>query len=234
MKWFKHMANARDDDFTEWLEETYGFEGVGRYWRILEIIAAEMDKHPNDPSATHTWTKWQTLLRGKRSQLLGYLSAIASRDKMKLVHDENILKITIPKMLELRDNHTRNLQATSKQLQSDLFLELEADKETDLKATPLPPQAPIPVPKLRKEEKRFNLDDFEAATAACCSLLSVRMLAPSDAALLMSWLKTHDFKTILFPIISKKIESFAMNNSGKRPASLQYFKDAIDEKAGRH
>lgn len=230
MKWFKHMANARDDDFMEWLEEEYGFEGVGRWWRILEIIASAMEKNANDPSTTHTWTKWQTLLRGKRSVLNGYLTAIASRGKMFLEQNENILKINVPNLLKLRDEYSKKSRHTPDTRQSDFLQEAEAEANTykDLKATPLPP-AIVDNSKVKKES--FKNNDFDAAAVACCCVLNRKVLSPTDAALLLGWLEKYDWEKYLKPLLISKTEKFAESNMGKRPASLQYFTEAIREKA---
>ncbi len=155
MKWFKHMANAGDDDFIEWLEEEYGFEGYGRWWRIIETIAKSMDKNRDDPSAEHTWKKWQTKLRGKRSQLLGYLLAMQLRGKIEVEYNEEVLKITCSKVLEMRDEYSRKSGHTPIATPDNVAPDTEKEKEKERK-NPLSPKGEaeadmFPVPKIELE-----------------------------------------------------------------------------------
>ncbi len=231
MKWFKHMANARDDDFMEWLEEEYGFEGVGRWWRILEIIASAMEKNANDPSSEHTWIKWQSLLRGKRPLLLRYLSAIEQRGKMKLTVEQNKMKITVHNLLKLRDEYSKKSGHTPDTLRTPIPQEAEAEAKTDKdkKEAPLPPHV---VDNSKTKKESFKNNDFDAAAVACCCVLNRKTLSPTDAALLLGWLEKYDWEKFLKPLLISKTEKFAESNMGKRPASLQYFTEAIREKAG--
>jgi len=45
MKWFKHDSNAYSDAKLQKLKIKYGMQGFGLYWFILELIAANIDKH---------------------------------------------------------------------------------------------------------------------------------------------------------------------------------------------
>jgi hypothetical protein len=130
MKWFKHMSNASNDSFVENLEEIYGWEGYGRWFKLLEIIATKMDKS-TDCYAEHSWVKWQSLLKGKKNKLNSFLVHCQNEGKIKLEQNGNILKIICPKLLELRDEHTRNSGVT---LQStpELLLPKNQIQESDL------------------------------------------------------------------------------------------------------
>ena len=44
MKWFKHETDVIHSEKMAKLIEEFGFEGYGRYWRIMEIIAERMDE----------------------------------------------------------------------------------------------------------------------------------------------------------------------------------------------
>lgn len=111
MKWFKHMSDASEDAFIENIEEVFGWEGYGRWWKLLEIIAKKMDES-NNCYAEHSWVKWQSLLKGKRNKLETFLVHCQDKGKINLEQNGNILKIICPKLLEIRDNHTKNLQVT--------------------------------------------------------------------------------------------------------------------------
>ncbi len=153
-----------------------------------------------------------------------------------------VIFIKCTKLLELRDEYTRKLGSlsgyTPDTCPDNVAPEAEADKESKY-TTPLPPSEPvdnfsvpkpdrIPIPKPKKE-KEIVKNDFDAAAAACCELLGKRLLGPTDAGLLHSWLKHRSFKGEILPVLISKTEKFARKNSGKRPASLMYFENAIME-----
>lgn len=236
MKWLKHMADASDDEFMEELEEKFGLEGYARWWKTLEIIAKAMDKNPAFPGAVHTVDKWCQFLKCKRKVLLSFLEHSGNKSKMKWKQNDNIITIEIPNILKLRDEYYRK----SGHAPEHSAPEAEADTEERLKTTPLPPEpenlemALIEVPKhnLPPVKKGFNNFDFDAAAAACCSILQRRILTPSDAQLLRVWGSLYDFKLFVLPILADKAVRHQRSNHGKSPASLQYFSAAIDEIAG--
>lgn len=120
MKWFKHFSNARHDEFITWLRSEYGMEGVGRWWTILEVVAEQMEPQGGSCSAKHPWTEWSSFLKQKRNKMSLFLKQIENKSKIKLTDYGNVLEIEIPKMLELRDNYSRNLQATDKSEEGQL------------------------------------------------------------------------------------------------------------------
>lgn len=131
MKWFKHYADASDDEFIEGVEDRFGWEGYGRWWKLLETVAKQMDE-TGKCSVSYSWNKWQTKLKGKRNKLKTYLEHLENEQKIKTKQTGNVLEIEIPNLLKLRDNYSKNLQA-SKQVSSpkDCKQEVEVDVEED-------------------------------------------------------------------------------------------------------
>jgi hypothetical protein len=126
MKYIKHMSDSSDDDFIVELEATFGLEGYARWWKLLEAIAAQM-KTSEDYTLAYPWSKWQTILKGKRKKLETFLEHCQKKQKIFLKHSQNIpetneespgniLEISCPKLKEIKDNYTRDLEASSKQL----------------------------------------------------------------------------------------------------------------------
>lgn len=111
MKWFKHFSDARHDEFITWLRAEYGMEGVGRWWTLLEVVGEQMSPKGNGCSAKHPRKEWCAFLKQKQNKMNLFLKQIENKSKIKLIEHENVLEIKIPKMLELRDNYSRNLQA---------------------------------------------------------------------------------------------------------------------------
>jgi len=137
MKWFKHFTDASDDDFLQTIEDIFGLEGYARWWKLLEVIAGQIsEKHP-EPSAEFTWQKWGEKLRAKPSKLKTFLEHSENKTKIKLEQNGILLKITCFKLLELKDNHTRNLQATDKRFPEKFPLDIEEEEERKNKPLPL-------------------------------------------------------------------------------------------------
>ena len=106
MKWFKHFTDASNDEFLVELEGVFGLEGYARWWKLLEAIGNQMDKTEKD-SAAFTWQKWQTVLRGKQNKLETFLVHCENKRKLFRKQTGNVLEITCPKLLELRDDYTK-------------------------------------------------------------------------------------------------------------------------------
>lgn len=257
MKYFKHMANASNDDFIEVIERQFGLDGYARWWKLLEAIAGSMSKHQNEPYASHDIRQWCAILKGKRKAVMKFLdfcvgrgkidvnffdpvsgtNADHSRNNLSLIPESNefVLKITCPKMLDLRDEWTRR----SVVAQEKLSIQAEADIECNIKP-PLPPLKP-PMGNLNPEtlfqklelKEVKNVNDFAAAAAACCRLLNKRTLSSVDDAVLAGWIERYDFSDDIVPFLLEKTEKFMEKNMGKRPGSLSYFSAGLRERYGK-
>lgn len=125
MKWFKHYSDASEDEFIAELEDEFGLEGYARWWKLLEVIAKQMDE-TDRCYAEYSWQNWQRFLKAKRNKLETFLEHSQNKRKIKLEQTGNKLRIICPKLLELRDNHTKNLQA-KKQVTCKQEVEVEED-----------------------------------------------------------------------------------------------------------
>lgn len=139
MKWFKHFSSASHDEFLESLIDDFGLEGYARWWLVLESIASQMDT-TGRCHVEYSWVKWQTILKGKRNKLETFLEHCQNESKLKLEQNGNKLKITCPKLLNLRDNYSRNLQvdeqaATPSASNQEGEVEGEVDNTTSSEAS---------------------------------------------------------------------------------------------------
>jgi hypothetical protein len=71
--------------------------------------------------------------------------------------------------------------------------------------------------------------DFESVAACCCSVLGKKRLSTLDHEHLTKWCFTHDFDTVIKPILYDSLQKFMTLNPGKRPSSLAYFAPRIRE-----
>ena len=133
MKWFKHFSDASSDEFIAGLEDEFGLAGYARWWKLLEVIAKQMDK-TDKCSAEYSLKKWGKFLKTNQNILKTFLEHCENNSKTFLTYSNNKLTIEIPKLLEIRDNHSKNLQAAGKRLTSkevEVEVEVEVDKEVD-------------------------------------------------------------------------------------------------------
>jgi hypothetical protein len=128
LKWFKHFADAFLDEGVNVLIEVEGFAGYGRWCRLQEIVAFKMDESDRC-HVEYTTQKWCELLRLKKKGLSSFLELIEKRLETNVTRNENKIRIEIPKLLEQRDNYTKNLQATDKKL---VTKEVEVDVEEEV------------------------------------------------------------------------------------------------------
>lgn len=132
MKWFKHYTDADRDIKIQNLKENFGWDYLGRYWTLLEMIAFEMEKENSfEPKLLTTKKKLSSLLGLKQNKLSSFLVHLQDQMNFKVESNENILIIEMPKMLKLKDNHTTNLQVTDKQKVSNLHLDKDKDKDKE-------------------------------------------------------------------------------------------------------
>ena len=116
MKWFKHMTDSSQDEFVLGLEDRFGIQGYAWWWKMLEAIAARMSHHKGAEkcSLASSWTNWESILKGKRKKLITFFEHCEKLNRIKLERNGNLLIITCPKLLEIKDNYQKDLEVSSK------------------------------------------------------------------------------------------------------------------------
>ena len=145
VKWFKHETDARSSEKLAQIIDEFGFEGYGRYWRIMEIVAERMDEssrcHAELPEKT-----WLRMLNVRRPLFHRYLVVIGLLfDNWRITVDNHslLIRIEIPNLLKKRDNYTSNLEVTNKKLSprsrsrsntytGDTLINFYSDRFTDI------------------------------------------------------------------------------------------------------
>ena len=113
MKWFKHHTDASRSEKLMVLIDKFGVEGYGRYWLLVELLAEKFDgKDANFRIHNNTIKRGLFIYHGKMVQRL--LECIDDVGLMSLSCSDDIWSIYCPKLLEIKDNHTRNLQVKTK------------------------------------------------------------------------------------------------------------------------
>jgi hypothetical protein len=178
MKWFKHEVDAIHSEKLTRLKSEFGFEGYGRYWRIMEIVAERMDGS-NRCHAELPEKEWLNLLSIRRPLFDRYLFVIGSLfDSWRITTDKEklLIRIEIPNLLEKRDNYTSDLQASSKKHPNRSRSRKEEDKESlslesSLKKTaskpPANPDVKVAIAHYINEYLRINGTRPHVNGAAC-------------------------------------------------------------------
>lgn len=163
MKWFKHYSTARNDERIALLEDKTGLEGYGFYFKMLEIVAEaidESDKH----HVTYSLSRWGRQANVTSKKFIFLIQCCSDVGLMIVQRDDNNITVKIPNLLKFRDNHTKNLQAKSKQ---EIDKEKDKDTKKDIvvvaqpktKATRLPNDWVIPIEYLQFcEKERPDID----------------------------------------------------------------------------
>lgn len=149
MKWFKHMSQAHTDDKLVRLRAEYGMWGIGVYWTIVEMVAEQMKPNDPTPKAVFTVRELCSYFVVRRQKLSSYLLATRQLRLIYAVTNDNIVTIEIPKLLEIKDNYTKDLEVSTKQeVEVDKEVEVKVDTDKNIRASE------------RKDEKRKASERF--------------------------------------------------------------------------
>lgn len=130
MKWFKHQSTARNDEKIARLEDKCGLEGYGFYFKMLELVAEVIDS-TDRCEVTYSMSRWGRQTNVTTKKWLFLSSCCADVGLMIVQRCNDDITVNIPNLLKYRDNHTKNLQVTSKQDKEEYKedKEKEEDKE---------------------------------------------------------------------------------------------------------
>ena len=110
MRWFKHMTSTTQDEKIMELLEVGGLEGYGFYWRLIELLALQMDKSTLTCSTTLSLSNLSRqcyLHHNKVSSLLGKLNDIGLITVSKTEVSGRVkYEITCHNLLKYRDEYT--------------------------------------------------------------------------------------------------------------------------------
>lgn len=112
MKWFKHLSEAPDDEKLAEVLDEHGAGGYGVWWLIVEAVARQMDK-TTKCDVRYSFKKWVRITHVDRRTLAKYLQTFDNLALIVLQNCDKFVTISIPKLRDLRDNHTNNLQVTT-------------------------------------------------------------------------------------------------------------------------
>lgn len=129
MKWFKHMSNARKDKVLRGIFREFGLEGEARFWRLVELLSENFEKNGEPKFQLDMETLRDELRYRSATYCRPFLDLLATLTEITVNYSGNYVEIHYPKMAEIKDNHTKNLQVTKKRISKNLPLDIDIDKE---------------------------------------------------------------------------------------------------------
>jgi hypothetical protein len=127
MKWFKHFTDARCSESLAKLQKEFGWSGIGRWWRLVEMVAEKMDKTDRHEIEYPISYFSSELGFANKKQTSTYLKAIAKLRLSEVEARGDLVRCSIKNLLYLRDNYTKDLVVTTKRLPS-IEVEVEVEK----------------------------------------------------------------------------------------------------------
>jgi len=124
------MSAANRDDKLVSIRSKFGMWGVGVYWTLVEKVAEQMEGKMPVPIAVLSVNETISFCGCKRNKLKTFLKHLQNVRGMNYELNGDILKIECSKLLEIKDNYTKDLEETSKRLPSK-EVEEEVEEEVD-------------------------------------------------------------------------------------------------------
>lgn len=163
MKWLKHMTSTWDDERVARLVKSGGVEGMAAYgvwWRVLEIVAGQMDGKSEICAVTYDVTRWSLLLSLRGSHVRHWLEKLVVTGLVTAEWSGSEITVTIPKLLKYRDEYSqKSRQTPHKEVEGE-----QIQKEKKNKEHAAPPSQPkssrLHMTEPTEEMTRFALEEI--------------------------------------------------------------------------
>ena len=131
MKWFKHMtASADDEKLARLLDQKNGLALYGAFWRVQEIIAAQIPSGSQNSSVTYSVTRWSLLMSVRGSHVRHYLGQLAKNDLLTVNWNDSDITVTSRNLLKYRDEYARKSIHAPDKLPARTELDGDGDGES--------------------------------------------------------------------------------------------------------
>lgn len=137
MRWFKHYTDAISDPFIEELMDKYSHSGYVAWFGLIEIICKENGNElTGNLEISPAYLKRK--LRISQTKLRQIFDFCATNGKLLFDYSEEKWKFTFPKIAEIKDNYTKDLQVTGKKPSNHKEVEVEVEVEKKKKNKTFP------------------------------------------------------------------------------------------------
>ena len=114
MKWFKHHTDSLDDPFIQALMDKFRHVGYTVYFGTIEIIGKEYGQGLTCEKFVFEPTYLRRKLRTSLTKLQQVYDFCATKGKLSVNYSEEEWEFDFPKIVEIKDNYTKDLQAAGK------------------------------------------------------------------------------------------------------------------------
>jgi rRNA maturation protein Nop10 len=136
MRWFKHMTRSWDDEKLAFLVEKHGLEGYGFYFRLVEIVAGNIDEN-SDSVVTYSLRRWSELTAIFQPKVKKLCQVCSDLGLIEFELAGEKLKVAIPKIFKYRDEYSEKRAKGKKKNRDNIPTvsgqtpEQETDTDTD-------------------------------------------------------------------------------------------------------
>lgn len=125
MKWFKHITDAGESTSLNNMISEHGLIYYAHYFLLIELLAKRYDGENEEIELNLNVISSKVRIKF-RKKLITFLQLLPNFFELSVqIHGESCT-IFYPKLREIKDNHTTNLQVKNKKLASNLPLEEES------------------------------------------------------------------------------------------------------------
>ena len=135
IKWFKHYTDSLDDPFIGSLLDEFGHLGYVAYFGLVEVIAKE-NGHEVTGKLSVSPVYLRRKLRTSQTKLREVYEYCQTNDRFLVNFSEKEWHFDFPKIAKIKDNYTKDLQASGKKPSKQKEVDKEVDKEKTIKGSP--------------------------------------------------------------------------------------------------
>lgn len=118
MKWYKHYTDSLDDPFIAELMDEFGHAGYTFYFGLIGIICQQVGQDlDKNFECSDIYLKRKLRISTSKVRLL--LDFCQRKGKLIFNFQNKKLEIKIPNIAKIKDNYTKDLQVTGKELSLD-------------------------------------------------------------------------------------------------------------------
>lgn len=153
MRWFKHMTSSWEDQKLSAAIDELGLEGYGFWWRMLEIIAKQLDEG-GTTNCSYSSRKWGEFFGISAKKFEKFAGIFKKFEIFQVNFSEKYIEVNIPNLLKYKDEWTRkkakNSGVTPEKLRckdtdtdiDNIKEKIKKEKSASADAAPPPPKIP--------------------------------------------------------------------------------------------
>lgn len=164
MKWFKHFSDSLNDPFIQALMDEFGHQGYVAYFGLLEIVSKENGAIlTGNLEISPTYLKRKLRISSTKLQLIFNFCSTSLKLSCNFQKEKWIFKV--PKLLDLKDNYTKDLQVTGKKPSNHKEVEEEVEVEVEktiVNSGEKPPEdLPLDPPSKSDKKKKVPYEEIK-------------------------------------------------------------------------